>query len=462
LGAALLRAPHPLDRERALANAAASDGTRVSVERVNGATATTVAEVIRLDRLERLQRLRRRQRSRAIAPWRRVRLSVDGLAVPAVRLDALVVQARELVALPATVDLGSAMLRVAPHSIILVLAIMVIVVGGFRRPDPGFTAAMGLEQGHLSLQARLALGPRAAEVVPRDSLVRPVRTGDDAPGQPRADVITYTVQPGDTVWDIGARFNVGAYSVLWSNGLDEDDIIRPGQQLLVPPVPGAVRVVTDDDTLDSIARRYNVDPSVIVDFNGLRPGEVLQPGRQLIIPGGELPIAPKPVPTPPPARPAPAPVRPAPAAPAAPARPQTQAPPAQQLPAPPPPSSPPVPTGRLSWPTRGVITTYFSGWHPGIDIANSLGTPIGAADGGTVIWAGWDSTGYGYRVVINHGNGYSTTYNHLSVISVRPGQSVGKGQMVGLMGSTGNSTGPHLHFEVLRNGTFVNPLGVLN
>ncbi len=460
MGAALLRAPHPLDRKRSLANAAASDGTRLSAQRANGAAATgTVAEVIRLDRLERLERLRRHQRSRTIAPWRRVRLRVDGLALPAERIGALVEQARELVVLPAPIDLGSAALRVVPHGIILALAVMVIMAGGFRRPDPGLTAAMGLEQGHLSLQARLALGPRAAEVVPRDSLVRPARTGDDAPGRPRADVITYTVQPGDTVWDIGARFNVGAYSVLWSNGLEEDDIIRPGQQLLVPPVPGAVRVVTDDDTLDSIAKRYNVDPSVIVDFNGLRPGEALQPGRQLIIPGGELPIAPKPVPTPPPARPAPAPARPAPAVPAAPAR--SQAPPAQQLPAPPP-SLPPAPTGRLSWPTRGVITTYFSGWHPGIDIANSLGTPIGAADGGTVIWAGWDNTGYGYRVVINHGNGYSTTYNHLSVISVRVGQSVGKGQTVGLMGSTGNSTGPHLHFEVLRNGVFVNPLGVLN
>jgi murein DD-endopeptidase MepM/ murein hydrolase activator NlpD len=123
--------------------------------------------------------------------------------------------------------------------------------------------------------------------------------------------------------------------------------------------------------------------------------------------------------------------------------------------------APAAPTGRLSWPTRGIITTYFSSWHPGIDIAAALGTPIGAADGGTVTFAGWDSTGYGYRVVMNHGNGYNTTYNHLSVISVRVGQSLGKGQQVGLMGSTGNSTGPHLHFEILRNGSFVNPLSNL-
>jgi len=76
--------------------------------------------------------------------------------------------------------------------------------------------------------------------------------------------------------------------------------------------------------------------------------------------------------------------------------------------------------------------------------------------------AGWDSSGYGYRVVVNHNNGYRTTYNHLSVISVRPGQSVGKGGQIGLMGSTGNSTGSHLHFEILRNGSFVNPLAILS
>jgi murein DD-endopeptidase MepM/ murein hydrolase activator NlpD len=78
-----------------------------------------------------------------------------------------------------------------------------------------------------------------------------------------------------------------------------------------------------------------------------------------------------------------------------------------------------------------------------------------------VVSSGWNNWGYGYRVVIDHGNGYSTTYNHLSVISVRSGQVVGKGQQVGLMGSTGRSTGPHLHFEILRGGSYVNPLGAL-
>jgi murein DD-endopeptidase MepM/ murein hydrolase activator NlpD len=228
-------------------------------------------------------------------------------------------------------------------------------------------------------------------------------------------------------------------------------------------VPGTIHEVKADDNLDEIARKYSVDPAVIVDFNGLRPGEGLTPDKVLVIPGGQLPIVRRPVAPPPPviprAQPAPQPQRPAqPAQRTAPVpAPQT----ARPVPVPLRPPPAPAPTGRFSWPTRGVITTYFSGWHPGIDIAAALGTGIAAADGGTVTFTGWDSTGYGYRVVISHGNGYSTTYNHLSSIGVRPGQVVGKGQYIAAMGSTGRSTGSHLHFEILRNGGFVNPLGTL-
>ena len=129
-----------------------------------------------------------------------------------------------------------------------------------------------------------------------------------------------------------------------------------------------------------------------------------------------------------------------------------------------------LPTGTFRWPTTGRITSYFGGRkspggigstnHKGIDIANSYGTPIYAADGGTVIYAGWMS-GYGYLVQIDHGNGYVTCYGHNSSLLVSVGQHVYKGQQIAQMGSTGNSTGNHCHFEVRYNGVPKNPLNYL-
>ena len=128
------------------------------------------------------------------------------------------------------------------------------------------------------------------------------------------------------------------------------------------------------------------------------------------------------------------------------------------------------PTGSFGWPCSGVITSYFgprntgirgaSTYHEAIDIANSYGTPIYASDGGTVIYAGWMG-GYGYLVKIDHGNGYVTYYGHNSSLLVSVGEHVHKGQQIARMGSTGNSTGNHCHFEVRYNGVAKNPLNYL-
>ena len=128
------------------------------------------------------------------------------------------------------------------------------------------------------------------------------------------------------------------------------------------------------------------------------------------------------------------------------------------------------PTGSFRWPTTGRITSTFGGRaspggigstnHKGIDIANSKGTPIYAADGGTVTYAGWMS-GYGYLVRIDHGNGYVTYYGHNSSLTASVGQHVYKGQQIARVGSTGNSTGNHCHFEVRYNGVAKNPLNYL-
>ena len=127
-------------------------------------------------------------------------------------------------------------------------------------------------------------------------------------------------------------------------------------------------------------------------------------------------------------------------------------------------------TGQLGWPVSGEITSPYGYrvhpiwgttiYHSGIDIGVDEGTPVHAADGGVVVWSGWMG-GYGYAVVIDHGNGLSTLYGHNSELAVEEGQSVAKGQVISYAGSTGNSTGPHVHFEVRANGDPVDPMGYL-
>ena len=127
-------------------------------------------------------------------------------------------------------------------------------------------------------------------------------------------------------------------------------------------------------------------------------------------------------------------------------------------------------TGQLSWPCSGVITSPYGYrthpifgrtiYHSGIDIGVAYGTPIHAADSGTVIYSGWIS-GYGNAVIIDHGGGMQTLYGHNQSLNVSEGQSVSKGAVIAFAGSTGNSTGPHCHFEVEINGQAVDPMGYL-
>ena len=241
--------------------------------------------------------------------------------------------------------------------------------------------------------------------------VREVESGSQSSGEMR----TYTVQQGDSVSAIAARYGMEMWPLLWTNELEADQTIRPGDTLRIPPVPGTGRTVKEGDTLESLAKKFDVDPEVIVIANELQPGAQLVVGTYLFVPGGRLPI---------------------------------------------PELTPGYATGLLRWPARGWISAYFTVGHPGIDIAANHGVPIYAADGGVVRRAGWNG-GYGNQVVIDHRNGFVTTYSHLSRYFFGAGQLVAKGTMIGHNGSTGNSTGPHLHFEVIRNGRYVNPLNFL-
>ncbi|MEK7606719.1 MAG: M23 family metallopeptidase [Patescibacteria group bacterium] len=239
----------------------------------------------------------------------------------------------------------------------------------------------------------------------------------------------YIVQTGDTASGIARKFSISINTVLWTNGLSPYSVIRAGQKLLILPVTGVAHEIKKGDTIERIAKTYGVLPGEVLSFNGIDPTVTLEVGQRLIVPGGVPYRAPTPVSRPPTAIPAPA-VRPAPA---------------------------PKVAGML-WPTESRrITQYFSWRHPALDIAAPKGTPIYASDDGVVIFVEQRYTGYGWQVMVDHGNGLKTRYAHASKIYVKKGQRVSKGDVLALMGSTGKSTGPHLHFEIYVSGRRVNP-----
>ncbi|HTP10727.1 MAG TPA: peptidoglycan DD-metalloendopeptidase family protein [Anaerolineae bacterium] len=282
----------------------------------------------------------------------------------------------------------------------------------------------------------------------------------DIPSRERRGVITYTVQAGDTLFGIAGQFGLRPESILWANYdtlQDNPHLLKPGQDLAIPPVNGIVYTVVAGDTVESIAEAYKVTPDAIyVDgyqWNLLKPGEQPFAGQSLIIPGGSRDFKPWSVTY-------------------AENEPQTNDNSSSGTVvahgnigtcAPIPPGTGLVGTGNFIWPApkHWLSGNPYAPWHPGIDIAAKLGDPIYAADNGIVIYAGWNNWGYGNLVVIDHGNGWQTYYAHNSEIYVTCGQNVYQGSVISAAGSTGHSTGPHLHFETRFNGTIPNPFNVL-
>lgn len=244
--------------------------------------------------------------------------------------------------------------------------------------------------------------------------------------KPRDQIITYAVQKGDTLSTVAQKFGVSVDSIKWANDIKRDSL-SVGQQLKIPPVTGIVHKVREGETIYSIAKKYKTEPQKIVNwqFNDFADLETfaLAVGQILVVPDGVMPQAP------------------------AIARPV-----------------PPVVaggTGQFLWPVGGIITQYPVWYHNALDIANPTAPGIAVADGGTVALVEYLRYGYGYHVIVNHGDGLSTLYAHLSEIYVKPGDRVARGQIIGKMGSTGRSSGTHLHFEVRKNGVIVNPLPFL-
>ncbi|MFN8499532.1 MAG: LysM peptidoglycan-binding domain-containing M23 family metallopeptidase [Anaerolineae bacterium] len=289
-----------------------------------------------------------------------------------------------------------------------------------------------------------------------------------APAPTLASLITtYTIQPGDTLLGIATAHDLSLEALVVANPSLEGQInhlILPGDDLSIPPSGGILHIVKDGDTLASIADKYDTDIPTIIGYapNRVKTDDDLRPEQLLFVPGAEVAL---PAPTPAPRQNTlvsvlqPKPAAQQPAARTAPPAPQPQPQPAR----PAPPAAPVYGSGNFRYPVPGgyLITTYFSGWHPGVDFAMSMGTPVYAADGGRVVFSGWDNTGYGYCIIIDHGNGFRTRYAHLSWIFPNYGQYVDKGEQIGKVGSTGHSSGPHLHFEIILNGVARNPFGYL-
>jgi murein DD-endopeptidase MepM/ murein hydrolase activator NlpD len=256
----------------------------------------------------------------------------------------------------------------------------------------------------------------------------------------RTKTISYKVKPGDVVSSIANKFGISVNTILWENNLSSRSIIHPGDTLQILPVSGISHTVSAGENISYIANKYDVSASEILEVNNISNVDTLKIGQKLLIPGAskisttsttniyntnsrssgidvikDL-IKPRPATT---------------------------------------------NSDNMLWPTVGHrITQYYSWRHTGLDIANKIGTPLYASEAGTVEYAGW-STGYGYNVLVNHGGGKKTRYAHASKLYVKRGEIVEKGETLAAMGSTGWSTGPHIHFEVIIDGVKLNPLNYI-
>jgi len=272
------------------------------------------------------------------------------------------------------------------------------------------------------------------------------------PDRPRSEVIQYTAVQGDTIYTIADRFNLKQESIGWSNQRRYIQVLRPDDVVNIPPVDGVYIQVVGSKTIADYATEYKVnDPFVIVDseYNNLfgTPADTILPsGTWIFIPGGEAePITWNPGVT------------------------IEESGPRRGYVSQFAPGDPGScgnvanPGGGAGWGDPLPGSTFVRGYssiHTGIDLSAPTGTPVRAANSGAVIFAGWNNWGYGNAVVLVHGP-FLTLYGHLSSINVGCGQSISVGQVIGAVGSSGNSSGPHLHFEIRNGNTPSDPLATL-
>lgn len=284
-------------------------------------------------------------------------------------------------------------------------------------------------------------------------------SGEEAPRpaetKPTTPIQKYAVQRGDTLAKIARVFGIKVDTLLWANGLNKNSVLRQGDTLTVPSVDGVIYTVKSGGTLSDVAKIYKVTAKSIATANNIATVAKLQKGQVLIVPGARPLTTPKPPPTT-----------------VARVEQPTETAPSisneidvepDQAPDPTPTveviKRPPLAAGeKMLWPTRRrAITQYYSARHGGLDIDGDYTDPVYAIDNGTVTFSGWNNSGYGNMVLIDHGNGIASRYAHNSKVYVRVGQQVNRGDIIGMVGTTGRSTGTHLHFEVIVKGRRVNP-----
>ena len=337
------------------------------------------------------------------------------------------------------------LIRTSAHLAVVVVAIVAFGLSNVEWPAqaattlslPALPASAGNGGGEDAAAALVKLHGQngeahpAADVAASGTVVRFAQPNTVIPERSRLGVVTYTVQAGDTIHSIAAAFGLQPTTLMWANSAVEDspDLLQIGQEIVILPVDGAYHTVAEGEDLEDIAEIYNIEPGAITacDYNRLKPPHYLiKEGMALILPGGERPYVAKKVTT----------------------------------------YEGPVPEGaqglgQFQRPVLGTITQGYWYGHRAIDVGAPTGSALLAADAGFVTFAGWTDVGYGYLVVIDHANGFTTYYAHLSSVYVFEGQAVERGQVIGAVGSTGWSTGPHLHFEVRFSGVQQNPRAYL-
>ncbi len=351
--------------------------------------------------------------------------------------------------------LGESLLRIGTNlfSIIAIGIVIALVQAYFHQINSPLAGNSSQPTGQVESESVAPVSASISDIPVIDGIARSAQIHTNIPSRPRNEITTYTVQEGDTVFGIAEKFGLDPQTILWGNYeilLDDPHSLRPGQELNILPIDGVYWQWLGGLSFGAWAEFYGVTAAEIIEYpgNNIDAKSVgdyenanIPVETWLIIPNGKRDFvswsAPLGV-----TRENPASARVLGAGACDPV------------------SGGAVGYGYYVYPTN---KHYLSGFdystktnHLGIDLAGNEGEGVYAADAGVIVYAGWNDYGYGNMIMIDHGNGFQSLYAHLSALNVGCGQSVGQGEGIGAVGSTGRSSGPHLHFELMA-GMKVNP-----